>query len=343
MTNRAIVTLVRSPDHRIDGHPESPARLELFDGGFGPPLDELVVERQAAPASLEAVRRVHTNAYLDRLSRASRSAPAILDGGDTYVTSSSYADALHAAGAAVGITRSVLRGEHLVGFSLARPPGHHASRSQALGFCLLNNIAIAVRESIAVGLDRVMVVDFDVHHGNGTQDLFWQDPNVAYVSTHQFGIFPGTGRLSEQGGGPGAGTVLNLPLMAGTGESAYLDLFRRVIPAAAEQFKPDLVLVSAGYDPHWRDPLAQLELTCNTFYEIAQTLAEVADAHSGGRVVYILEGGYDPEVLFRGVLATLSGALGLPMPPDPIGQPTSTGLQAASMPAALFDHPLLRT
>ncbi|MGA9532122.1 MAG: histone deacetylase [Anaerolineales bacterium] len=340
MTDHIPVAIVPSPDHRFSGHPESPSRFQLrpshFDSEIGGRLEPIKVEA----AEIAAVTRVHPLSYLDHLRTAAASAPALLDGGDTYACAGSYDAAFRAAGAALEVTEQVIVGGHALGIALARPPGHHATAERALGFCLLNNVAIAARSALDAGLERVMIVDFDVHHGNGTQDLFENESRVAYISFHQRGIFPGTGHLHERGHGLAEGTLMNVPLPAGTGHSGYLDLFRKVIPAAARTFHPDLALVSAGYDGHWRDPLAGLRLTSKTYYEIGRILAEAA-AQVGFPIAYILEGGYNPEALYSGILATLAGSLGLPDPPDRLGQPDGLETDVDPVWIALKGHPLI--
>jgi acetoin utilization deacetylase AcuC-like enzyme len=334
------IAIVPSPDHQLSGHPEGPQRFRrlpsLLESEIGGRLEPVPIE----PAESADIRGVHSSRYLEHLQAATASAPALLDGGDTYVCAGSYNDALKAAGAALAISRRVLADGCALGISLARPPGHHATAERALGFCLLNNVAIAARSALAAGLDRVMIIDFDVHHGNGTQEIFESEPKVAYISLHQRGIFPGTGHLHERGTGAGEGTVMNVPLPAGTDHDGYLELFRRIVPAAIGSFRPELTLASAGYDAHWRDPLAGLQLTSATYYQIAKVLAEAA-GEFGIPIVYVLEGGYDSDALFGGILATLAGSMGLRQPRDELGEPGGEGPDVSAVWHALKGHPLV--
>lgn len=341
MSNSVAIALESAPEHRLRGHPESPDRFArlptLVYSGIGSRLEVLTVD----PARVEQLAHVHPDRYLQQLQAATESAPAFLDGGDTYVCSGSYRAALRAAEAAVTVTERVLAGGQSCGFSLGRPPGHHASAERALGFCLLNNVAIAARAALDAGVDRLMIFDFDVHHGNGTQDLFAAEPRVAYVSFHQRGIFPGTGYIHERGVDAGEGSILNVPLPAGTGHTGYVNLFRKVALSASAKFRPDLLLVSAGFDAHWRDPLATLQLIGDSYHELGRIMAEAASA-ADCSIVYVLEGGYDADVLYLGVISTIAGTLGLPAPSDSIGQPpTSAEQDVSGIWDSLQGHPML--
>jgi acetoin utilization deacetylase AcuC-like enzyme len=213
----------------------------------------------------------------------------------------------------------MLDGKARTGFALVRPPGHHATATRAMGFCLLNNIAIAARRAQDSGLQRVMIVDFDVHHGNGTQEIFESDGDVLYISTHQYGIYPGSGAMSDVGLGPGAGMMVNIPLHPHSGDQAFKQIADAVIVPLGVRFAPDLILMSAGFDSHWRDPLGQLQLTCSGYHMLARTVAHLADEVCGGRVVAVLEGGYDPEALEGSARAVAHALAGLPAPPDRLG------------------------
>jgi acetoin utilization deacetylase AcuC-like enzyme len=203
-------------------------------------------------------------------------------------------------------------------FALIRPPGHHALPGHAKGFCLFNNVALAARHAQQRGLSRIMIVDFDVHHGNGTQEAFYSDPSVLFISTHQWGIYPGTGRADEVGAGAGRGYTVNVPLTAGAGDTTFGRIAADILWPAADRFQPELLLVSAGYDAHWRDPLAGLQLSCAGYHALAGQLAAIAKRHCGGKIVFVLEGGYDLPALSHGVANTIRGALGLPVD-DPLG------------------------
>lgn len=311
--------LIPSPEHDLAGHPEHSERfaglrraMELLPAGTA-------VEIRPAPAGDEDLLAVHPERYLDALQAACAQGPAYIDPAPTHVTPGSLSAARLAAGGSVAVLEEVLRGSSRAGLALVRPPGHHATATRAMGFCLINNLAVAARRAQRAGLRRIMIVDFDVHHGNGTQAIFESDPDVLYLSTHQSGIYPGSGALEDTGVGPGAGTTINLPLHPHCGDETFARVTDQVIDPIARRFAPDLLLLSAGFDAHWRDPLAQLQLTCNGFSSLATSLAHLADDLCGGRIVAFLEGGYDAEVLAAGVAGLARALAGLPPPPDPLG------------------------
>ena len=286
------------------GHPEQVARLDAVLAALAP-FDLLRHEAPLCPE--EALRRVHPRTHLDRLRRA------IPDSGwraldpDTHLSPGSLEAALRAAGAVVRAVDLVLSGQADRAFCAVRPPGHHAEAMTAMGFCLLGNIAIGARHALDHhGLDRVAIVDFDVHHGNGTQDLVQGDPRILFISTHQSPLYPGTGAARDTGP---HGTVLNLPLPAGTGSAA----FRRVVAGSVlpriEAFAPSLILVSAGFDAHRDDPLAGLDLSAADFAWITRELCRLADRHCLGRVVSALEGGYDLDALGASAAAHVSALM----------------------------------
>jgi len=312
-------TLVPSPEHDLEGHPEYAAR-------FGPLEDVLAAlpsgtaRRVEAPEiSDQAVTRVHPERYLHALEAACSQGPAYIDPAPTYVTQGSLGAARRAAGGTLAVVDQVVTGQARAGFALVRPPGHHASSTRAMGFCLLNNVALAARHAQELGLRRVMIVDFDVHHGNGTQEIFESAADVLYVSTHQSGIYPGTGQMTEVGLGPGAGTTVNIPLPPHCGDLAFGRIAEALILPLGIRFAPDVVLVSAGFDAHWRDPLAQLQLTCRGYYTLVRALARLAHDTCGGKIIAVLEGGYDPESLSGSVRSVLHALAGLDAPPDPLG------------------------
>jgi acetoin utilization deacetylase AcuC-like enzyme len=282
------------------GHPESPARLAaVLDALAKPPFDAL--DRRTAPrATRTQLERVHRADLVDEiLSSAPATGWRRLDA-DTVMSPASAAAALHAAGAACAAVDSVLAGEVQRAFCAVRPPGHHATASNAMGFCLFNNVAVAAAQALAVhGLARVAIVDFDVHHGNGTQDIFWNDPRVLYASSHQWPLYPGTGARAETG----AGNIVNAPLPAGAGSIDFRDAFNRIVLPALDDFAPQLVIVSAGFDAHRLDPLAGLELEADDYAWVTRRLVDLALRHADGRVVSSLEGGYD-----LGALAESSAA-----------------------------------
>ena len=226
--------------------------------------------------------------------------------GDTYATEYSFDCAALAAGSAIAATHDVMSGKFQRAMILPRPPGHHAFAGHGEGFCLFNNAAFAAREAINVfGLDRVLIVDWDVHHGNGTQSIFYDDPGVMYCSTHQSGIYPGSGRLDEVGYGAGLGMTVNVPLPGGTDDAGFLRVFDEVILPLGVRYSPQLLIISAGFDAHWRDPLAGMRASLAGFAQMTQRLLALANACCEGKTIVVLEGGYDFEVLACGVQNTL--------------------------------------
>ncbi|HXA27144.1 MAG TPA: histone deacetylase [Candidatus Angelobacter sp.] len=293
--------------HDFPGHPESAARLRAITGKLGsdPALHALPMS-PAPEAGIDALRAVHTEQHILAVEHAARGDGGWLDG-DTYCTAKSYDVALRAAGAAMRVTEMVMQGSSRSAFALVRPPGHHATPSQPMGFCLFNNAAVAARSAQRLhGAERVAVVDIDVHHGNGTQDVFYDDPSVLYCSLHQWPLYPGTGLQRETGEGRGEGTTVNVPLPPGTDGDRWLHAFEsRVVPALVAH-RPDLIVVSAGYDAHAADPLAELRLSTDTYAQVASRLAAIAGELCGGRTVWVLEGGYDLDALAASVGATLT-------------------------------------
>ncbi len=292
-------------EHDLAGHPENQRRLKRILQV----LEEHKMMGQltpiaAVPITPERLERVHEPHYVAQVQRVAKGGGGHLDM-DTYVRSASYDAALMAAGGLVEATRAVLDGKVNNAFALVRPPGHHALRSRGMGFCLFNNVAIAARYALAErGLDRLLIVDFDVHHGNGTQDEFEADPAVMYISTHQYPHYPGTGHWSETGHGDGAGSLVNVPLQGGVGDQGFARIFREVVAPAAWRFQPQLILVSAGYDAHWDDPLAYMQLTIGGYAAIARALKQLAQGLCSGRLIFTLEGGYHLEALAYSILNT---------------------------------------
>jgi acetoin utilization deacetylase AcuC-like enzyme len=288
------------------GHPERAARTQvvaaaLADAGF------LQLGRLVAPclAGDDLLLRVHTPEYIAMLHRTLPGASGWLDP-DTYYGPSSWEVALAAAGSVSDLTLRVLAGELAGGIAVVRPPGHHASAGQAMGFCILNNVAVAAAAARAAGAARVAIVDWDVHHGNGTQDIFWDDPTVMYLSVHQFPHFPGSGAAVEVGGARARGATVNVALPAGCGDSDYLAVFDQVVLPALRRFRPDLILVSAGFDACEGDPLAAMKVTKVGFAAMASRVVAVADEVCAGRVVVALEGGYHLEGLAGGMTGVLA-------------------------------------
>jgi acetoin utilization deacetylase AcuC-like enzyme len=316
------LTYVPSPAHDDPGHPENAARLPAIQRALQSPLSTLqssLLHLESSPATLEQLTRVHPARFVEALERVMAEAPGYIDYAPTYITPQSFECARLAAGGALRAVDAVLDGEAGSAFALVRPPGHHATPTQAMGFCLFNNVALAARHAQARGCARVMVVDFDVHHGNGTQAAFYADPSVLFISTHQQGIYPGTGEVDEAGDGAGRGYTLNVPLPAGAGDAAAERVFAEIIAPAAQRFRPDFLLVSAGYDGHWRDPLASLQFTTTGYFRQVRALRALAQEHCGGRMTLVLEGGYDREALAASVVASLHALLGHDTAPDPLG------------------------
>jgi acetoin utilization deacetylase AcuC-like enzyme len=282
------------------GHPERPARLEAVWAGLHEARAQgasLLPPREVTRAELE---RVHTGAYLDELERRFESGEGMLDA-DTFLSPGTALAARLAAGAAIDCTLAVWRGQARAGFAAVRPPGHHAEPARGMGFCLYNNIALAAAAARAEGCARVAIVDWDVHHGNGTQAAFYGDPDVLFCSLHQWPLYPGTGRTNEMGEGAGAGATINLPVPAGTGDAEVTALFDDVLLPRLHAFAPQLLLISAGYDAAAGDPLGGLRLTPAGYAALTRRLRRQA---VGGRVVAILEGGYDLGNLERCTAAT---------------------------------------
>jgi acetoin utilization deacetylase AcuC-like enzyme len=288
-------------------HPERPERLVAARAAIekSGALFQRVAAREATD---EELARVHDPRFVERL-RSLDGQEGHIDA-DTYVARSSVSAARLAAGGLVAMVDAMIDGPIPKGVALLRPPGHHARPSRAMGFCLLNNVAVAAAHARARGIERVLVMDWDVHHGNGTQEMFWKEPGVLYVSTHQFPFYPGTGDADEIGEGEGTGYTVNVPLTAGGGDAIYRGAFERVILPICEEYGPELVLISAGFDPAARDPLAQMQVTAEGFGWMARALAAIAAKSAQGRVGLVLEGGYDLVALEAGLVASLKGMLG---------------------------------
>ena len=278
-------------EHETGAHPERRERLVAIERGLSLTAPDLVRSaRRFAPATIAEAAAAHDRAMLERSAELAAAGGGWLDP-DTRVSPRSFEAALTAAGAVAGATRAVIAGEATEAFCAVRPPGHHATHGRAMGFCIVNSIAVAARAALAAGLARVAIVDFDVHHGNGTQDIFWDDPAVLYVSLHRYPFYPGTGASDERGEGRGLGTTLNVPLRADTPAVAYHAKLLGALDAVA-RFRPELLLVSAGFDAYREDPIGGLNLDVGDFAAIGARLREVAAACCGGRIVSALEGGY---------------------------------------------------
>jgi acetoin utilization deacetylase AcuC-like enzyme len=281
------------------GHPESPDRLRaiisrLEHSGV---LNRLV-RIEPAPASDEWIMQVHTASYVEALKRRTPTSGRVSLDPDTSMSSGSLAAAYLAAGGALAATDAIVAGSVDHAFCAVRPPGHHAERDRAMGFCLFNNVAIAARYlQRQHAMARVLIVDWDVHHGNGTQHTFEHDPSVLFFSTHQYPFYPGTGRATESGEGRGAGATINVPMNAGEGDDTYREVFQKVLMPAADTFQPDFVIVSAGFDAHKDDPLASMGLTEEGYADLTRMVVSIARRHSRGRLLSCLEGGYNLPAL----------------------------------------------
>lgn len=309
-------------EHECHGHPESPARLRAIVKALdNQQMWTRLARLEAQPISLERLQRVHTPEHVNAVKGGAESGGATWRGGETYVSRRSYDAALLAAGGFTTLVEAVMRGQVNNGFALVRPPGHHASADEAEGFCLFNNMAVAARVARdELGAGRVLIVDWDLHHGQGTQYIFEDDPSVLYFSTHQWGIYPGTGHYRDSGVGAGKGFTVNVPLQPGAGDAMYLAIFDELLTPLAQRFEPDVILVSAGFDTHWRDPLGSMLVTVAGYGAMTQRLVKLADELCNGRLAITLEGGYDLDALAYGVLAVLNVLLGLACD-DPLGAP----------------------
>jgi acetoin utilization deacetylase AcuC-like enzyme len=288
-----------------ESHAESPARLTAIREriiraeGY-----DALLQIQPKEADLETVALIHTPDYIELVRRECESGSTRLSTGDTNISPSSYSVALAAVGGVVSAVDRVMNGEAKNAFCAVRPPGHHASAERGMGFCLFNNVAIAARYAQKeYGVERVLIADWDVHHGNGTQDTFYQDGTVFFMSTHQSPLYPNTGKLEETGEGPGEGLTMNRPFPPGAGNEEIIGAFRDDLLPAARQFRPDLTLISAGFDSRVDDPLGSFEVDDSGYRELTRIMLEIANIGGGGRLVSVLEGGYNPSGLASAVTA----------------------------------------
>jgi len=316
----------RYREHRApEGHPECPDRLAAVEEAIASRAEALsrLAPRQAGD---EEILRIHQRAHLESISAAVRRAPTQLDP-DTYVSPQSLEIARLAAGGSIELARAVARGDLTAGLAAVRPPGHHAEAHRAMGFCLFNNVAIAAAALRAEeGIERILILDWDVHHGNGTQRSFEEDPNLLYFSTHQYPFYPGTGGFDEAGSGGGEGATVNVPLPAGCDDETYLGVFQRILVPVVLAFRPEILLVSAGFDAHRDDPVAEMRVGEEGFAAMASIVRSLADEVCGSRLAYFLEGGYSTSGLRQGTGAVLDASLP-PEAPDlhaPVEAPTGS-------------------
>ena len=291
-----VYTFVNSPMHVYPDHPERPGRLDILQPRLKN-YDAQILD--AKPASRDEIGLVHHPKLVSAIERVCREeAPGIIDYAPTYVTKSSFDDALLAAGGVITCTRAVINGEASNAFAIVRPPGHHAEPERAMGFCIFNNIAIAARVALEEELERVMVIDYDAHHGNGTQAAFLNEERAAFLSVHQWGIYPGTGWLTDA---PHAKKrIVNVPLPARAGDIVYEQVADQIFKPFVESFRPQLLLISVGFDAHWNDPITMLGLSSAGYFTLAQKVVALADEFCDGKIVFVLEGGYDPMNVANG-------------------------------------------
>jgi acetoin utilization deacetylase AcuC-like enzyme len=285
------------------GHPERPDRLKaiethLKETNLWTKLQHVMIDH----ASEEWILKVHTPQHVKFIREACQRGMTVLDQGDTHACKESYEIALLAAGGVMAGIDAVVNNLLTNVFCAVRPPGHHAERNAVMGFCLFNNVAVGARYAqLCHDVERVAIIDWDVHHGNGTQDIFYDDKSVFYFSTHQYPFYPGTGSRSERGTGEGDGYTLNIPMRAGCGEPEYLEAFTKEIVPVLDGYRPDLIIISAGFDAHKDDPLANINLTEESFARMTSILIEAANKYCNGRIVSVLEGGYNLQSLARSV------------------------------------------
>ncbi len=316
-------SLLHDPSAFSAEHPDDPRRLQAIEAAVA--RSRLGLRRRLAPAATSAeLELVHTPEHVAFIADLCSAGGGPIDQ-DTYAGEASFVAAVHAAGGACEMVRELAAGSDRTAFCAVRPPGHHADRDRAMGFCLFNNVAIAAELAVReLGVRRVMIIDWDVHHGNGTAEIFRRRADVLYASIHQQGLFPGTGALTDAGSGPGSGYTVNIPVPRGTGEEVWVSLVEHLIVPIGSEFRPELILISAGFDAHERDPVGDCGLQTQSFAEMARHVRELGlavNAPIGG----VLEGGYDPDALAESVVATLGALAGDrdagSIAPDPIVTP----------------------
>ena len=306
--------------HDQSGHPENSNRLKSIIAGL---VEHKLLNRlqtvETRPAEIDEISICHTAEYTRHVEEMCKKGGGYLDP-DTYSNQYSYKSAIKAVGSSIDLTNSVITGRLKNGFAVIRPPGHHALANKSMGFCLFGNIAIAAKIAVTEpGINKVAIVDFDVHHGNGTEALIGDDPNILFISSHQYPFYPGTGGINEIGTGDAEGTIVNIPLQAGVGDEGFRMIYEKIVIPSLERFNPDLIFVSAGYDAHRDDPLANLTLSLTGFDWISRKLINVSNRICADKIIFFLEGGYNLEVLKYGVTNSLLALMGIENFDDPIG------------------------
>jgi acetoin utilization deacetylase AcuC-like enzyme len=332
------VSLIFSPqflNHRTPpGHPERVERGEVMQKVVDAWKQRGGVAQEPRPATREELGRVHSDRHLAIIDQTAGRAVSLDP--DTATSPESRDVALLAAGAAVGSVEVIVQSRATRVMALVRPPGHHAERERAMGFCLYNNVAVAAAHALTLGMERVVIIDYDVHHGNGTQWIFYEDPRVLYISTHQYPFYPGTGAAGDVGRGHGAGFTLNVPMEAGATDGDYQEVFSALVIPVLDQFKPELVMISAGFDAHERDPLARMRLSTPGYAMLTKSLCDAADRHCHGRVVAVTEGGYDLAALKACLESTISvfDGAAVPQTSELLGPSTRSKTAIAAVRAA---------
>jgi len=309
--------------HDLVGHPESSKRLKSIITLLSEiNLIEKVQTIESRSANADEISKCHSMDYINYVKEFCEKGGGYLDP-DTYANKNSFSAAATAVGSSIDLTLAIIKSELKNGFALVRPPGHHALSNKSMGFCLFGNIAIAAKVALTQNeIEKVAIVDFDVHHGNGTQDLVGDDPNILFISTHQYPFYPGTGSIHETGKSDAEGTIINIPLQVGAGDDGFKLFYEKIVIPSIERFNPDLILVSAGYDAHWEDPLANLNLSLAGYNWISKKLIETAKKICNDKIVFFLEGGYNLKVLSYGVANSISRLLGIDYFEDPLGKST---------------------
>lgn len=309
MTKTGLVYSERFLEHYAgDAHPERPDRISIiYENLRLNRIIEKVKIIEPEPVPLDLLRKIHNDDYIERVRESCQNEKRFLDSLDTGINKFSYQVALLAAGGVCKAIDEIMKGRVSNAFCAVRPPGHHAESDKAMGFCIFNNIAVGAKYLIEnYHLKRVMIIDWDVHHGNGTQNIFYSDPRIFYISIHQFPHYPGTGSQFERGKKDGYGYILNFPMPPGAGDLDYLNIFRNKIFQQVNEFDPEFILVSAGFDAHMNDPLSMINLSFEGFKEMAKILKSLANSNCNGKILSVLEGGYHLNTLKRCVLDHIS-------------------------------------